>query len=243
MSRLQQRSLLLIGLLLLPFLACGPLPERDGLLSNAFEQATATPEASPTPQGDTISFQTLTYRTSLSSGDLIPGTTISYVGKNDNLYEVTIDGLTAMKQPADSLNWKGIIAPGVVGLYTLRLLSDFSGNAYAAGPVQLTILDPFPIELPNSQQFATPLYFNEIVIQYYVPVGYAIPGTTLVYKGRTDVGAELSGTSSYPFVGQGDSLRWTGQLRDNVALRYDLRVVTIQDEGMRVLGTAELWIR
>lgn len=243
MSRLQHRSLFLFALLLLPFLACGPLPESEGLLGGALGQDTPTPEASPTPQGDTITFTTLTYRTSLTEGGLIPGTTIAYIGRNEELYEVTIDGLTAMKQPADSLNWKGLVAPGVVGLYTLRLLSDFTGNAYAAGRVDLTILNPFPIELPNSQQFATPLHYNEIVIQYYVPVGYAIPGTTLVYKGRTDVGAELSGTSSYPYVGQGDSLRWTGQLRENVAVRYDLRVVSIQDEGMRVLGTAELWIR
>lgn len=235
-----RRFLLICAFFLLPMLACGPIPEMDGILSGVGEP---TAEPTPTPEGDTITFQTITYRVSLVPGETIPGTSMTYVGQNNSAYEVSIDGLPAYKQPADSLSWKGIVGPGVTGRYNLRLATTILGELFAAGTVNITVLNPFPIELPSNQEITAPLYFNELVAQYYVPVGRAIPGTSLVYQGSSELGAELTGTAGYPYFAQGDSLRWTGQLRDNVFLRYNLRILTISAEGMRVAGTAELWVR
>lgn len=237
--------LTLCALLLLPLLACGPLPETEGLLGNIVntEPDIPTLEAPPTPPGDTITFKTLTYRVSLPKGNYVPSTNIRYIQTTADAYEVEIDGLTALKQTGDSLPWTGLIAPGVIGSYALRLVTTFRGDLAAAGPVDITILNPFPIELPNTTPPEAPLYFNEIVLQHYIPLGYTIPGTTMLYQGTSGDNAEISGTAGYNLFSQGDSLRWTGQLRENVTVRYNFRIVSYNTEGLRLAGTAELWIR
>ena len=55
-------------------------------------------------------------------------------------------------------------------------------------------------------------------------------------------GAELAGTTNYPYYQQGDSLVWQGQLRDNVILRYDLRFISVGDSSIQLTGVAKLWI-
>ena len=230
--------LLLCALVMLPLLACGPFQiDGIGLVG------TATPDPTPTPVGDSIHFQVPLYRTALPAGATVPGTMMTYVGVENNAYQVRIDGLPASKQSGDSFAWKGTVAPGVVGHYRLRLATAVNGELYAAGPVDITVLSPLPLELPNNQTPTGTLYFNEIVASYYVPLGHAIPGTSLVYQGNSELGANLSGTAGHPYFLQGDSLRWTGQLRDNVFVRYNLRFVTIEDEAIRVLGVAELWVQ
>ena len=72
--------------------------------------------------------------------------------------------------------------------------------------------------------------------------GAQVPGTTLVYEGEQDQGAELSGTNGYPYRALGDSLIWIGRLRGNVIVRYSLRVAALSENSLRLLGTAELWI-
>jgi hypothetical protein len=231
----QYRNILFVfALLLLPLLACGPIEILSG---------TPTPEPTSTPQGDSIHFQVPLFRTSLAEGATVPGTLMTYVGRDNNAYQVRIDGLPAAKQSGDSFAWKGTMAPGVVGHYQLRLTTAVGGELIAAGPVSISVLNPFPLELPSNETPTGTLFFNEIVAGYYVPVGHAIPGTSLVYQGRSELGATLSGTTGYPHFQQGDSLRWTGQLRDNVFVRYNLRLITIADEGIRVAGTAELWVK
>lgn len=243
MSRLNARFLPLLALLLIPLLACGPIPEREGLLTGLLSGGTPTPIPSPTPIGDSITFNVESYSASLREGDVVPGTVITYIGRGDNgAYNVLIDGLPAARQINDSLNWKGIVAPGVTGLYTLRLSAEAETGVIVAGSTRLTILDPFPLEVPISGQPSSALQYNISGLDYTVPVGFAIPGTPLVYKGRTEVGAELTGTQSYPFVDVNDSLRWAGQLRDNVTILYDLRVISIEEAQIRLQGTAQLWI-
>jgi hypothetical protein len=73
-------------------------------------------------------------------------------------------------------------------------------------------------------------------------VGQTIPGTTLVYAGETDQGAAFSGTAQYPYRALGDSLIWLGQLRGNVYVRHNLRVVTYSANSLTLGGTAEIWV-
>jgi hypothetical protein len=37
-------------------------------------------------------------------------------------------------------------------------------------------------------------------------------------------------------------LRWQGSLLDNVYIVYSLRVLGINDDGLRLTGTADLWV-
>ena len=54
--------------------------------------------------------------------------------------------------------------------------------------------------------------------------------------------AQLSGMSGYPYLALGDSLVWTGRLRENVYIRYSLRVTGLSEDGLRLAGTADLSI-
>ena len=230
------RTLLSLGLLLaLAVLAC-VVPGTG---------SPATP-VTPTPIGDTFTFLAPTYVYSLEPGETVPGTRLRYVGRSEGAYQVTIDGLPATKRVGDSFNWQGVLAPGVFARYNLRLTTAVFGALPVAGPVEIVVFNPEPVEVATPVAVNTALHFNGIALNYLVPPGWQVPGTTLVFEGITAQGndqmARLAGLAGYPFLALGDSLEWRGKLRDNVNVLYNLRVTAINENGLRLEGTAELWI-
>lgn len=203
-------------------------------------RSTPTPRPAPTPEGDAITF-TAPYTFDLRPGNTIPGTQIKFV-QGSEVYELSINGLQAYRQIGDSLAWRGIIAPGVLGDYRLRLQSSFRQPLQAQGEVTLTIFNPSPVEIPPTQLPPGNLYFSNIAVHYAVPVERRIPGTTLVYEGEQNQVAELSGTAGYPFFALDDSLLWSGKLRENVYIRYNVRISDLDEEWLELQGTVELWI-
>ncbi len=209
------------------------------------------PPASPTPLGDTLSFLIPAYTISLAPGDTVPGTRLHYVGHNEGVYQVTIDGLAAAKRTGDSFIWNGVMAPGVYANFNLRLTTAVFGALPVAGPVEIILFNPEPVEMALTADVvnAQP-YFGNILIDYRIPPGRPIPGTTLVYEGIVNQGegrqtsqlAQLSGLTGYPYLALGDSLIWVGKLRDNVYIRYSLRATAINENDLRLSGTAELWV-
>lgn len=209
------------------------------------------PPPSPTPMGDTLSYTIPAYTINLSPGDTVPGTRLQYVERRDDGYLVRIDGLEATKRLGDSFFWSGVIAPGVFASYNLRLTTDVFGKLPAAGPVEVIIFNPEPMEAALPPELAgIPSMYSNILIDYQMPPGMTIPGTTIIYEGIVTQGdgqqatelAQLTGTSGYPYLALGDSLVWSGRLRENVHVRYNLRVTTLNEYGLRLSGTAELWI-
>ncbi len=208
----------------------------------------SSPPATATPLGDTLSFTMPAYTISLEPGERVPGTRLEYVGRQGDAYQVSIDGLSATKRTGDSFIWNGVLAPGVNASFNLRLITAVFGPLPVAGPVTITVFNPQPVEQAMPVAVAADLTFNNIVVNYSVPAGRVIPGTTLIYEGmvaqsetnRASLQARLSGLSGYPFLALGDSLLWTGRLRDNVIIRYSLRVASITEQGLRLAGTAEL---
>jgi hypothetical protein len=91
------------------------------------------------------------------------------------------------------------------------------------------------------------LRYNNIFVNYNVPVGRTLPGTTLIYDGVAQQGeidsARLIGTEGHPLFAVGDSITWKGTLRDNVSATYTFRVVNYNEENLQVTGTAEIWIQ
>lgn len=234
MTRSTIRGLLFLLPLLLTTLACAFIAD---------DNTPAAPQATQ-PPGDLMTYQVPVYSVNLLPGQRVPGTQMYYVNKQDEIYNVTIDGLPAAKQAGDSFSWRGIIGPGVIGRYDLRIsATPGSEEMLASGPVEITVLNPVPVELAGGgPPTAGWLQFGNIPVEYLVPKGGAIPGTSLTFEGQTDQGAQLSGTSSYPYRALGDSLIWTGRLRGNAIVRYDLRVSALTDPSMTVSGTAALWI-
>jgi len=207
-------------------------------------------EPTPTPVGDIMYFNIPAYTYQLAPGEKVPGTNLQYVDKRGDAYEVMIDGKPASKRVGDSFYWSGVVAPGVFANFNLRLTTPLFGSMPVAGPVELIILNPNPVEqvtLPNESEL---IKFSNVLINYTVPVGYVVPGTTLIFEGVEERGqggqltnfARMSGTAGYPYVALGDSLEWTGKLLDNVYLRYNLRVTSLQDDALRLTGTADVWI-
>ncbi|MCP4363051.1 MAG: hypothetical protein GY796_34035 [Chloroflexi bacterium] len=206
----------------------------------------AAPAPSPTPPGDMLFLQA-PYTYNLTSGGRVPGTQLEYIEATGDSFRMRIDGAEATKRIGDSFPWKGVVGPGVLGNYNLRLTTALGGNLPAVGTVKLTVLNPEPQEVVTAvPPVPEKLHYGGIIINYNVPVGREVPGSTMVFEGVSNqsgiTAAQLSGISGYAFFAQGDSLVWQGQLRENVYVRYDLRVVTLSEENLLLGGTAELWI-
>lgn len=185
---------------------------------------------------------TLTYEGpqayTLKPGDLLPGTNIRYVRRTNDGAEFLIGDQPAIKQKADSLNGSGPLGDGVQLDLRLRIIWFTDQALYTAGTAKLTVRDTAP-------QAGG---FTEAPLSYQMPVAYTlrkqgtVPGTGLSYEGKTQEGAQFAGIEGYPYRQLGDSLRWQGRLRPNVALRLDLRVLEYDDNVARVGGIAHLYI-
>jgi hypothetical protein len=204
------------------------------------------PPATPTPVGDTIIYNMPAFAYDLAAGESVPGTRLDYVGKNGDTFDVRIDGLAATKRSGDSFIWSGTVAPGVFANYNLRITTEALGKLPVVGSVELIVFNPAPVEVDTIPSDTAILRYRLINGSYQMPPGTQIPGSTLTYVGMTkqagsDV-AELSGLSGYPFLARGDSLVWSGRLLNNVYVRYDWRVLDIDEFGLNLTGTADLWI-
>lgn len=235
--------LFLVLLLLLTTLACGVPGLPAGI-------ASPVPQPSPTALPDTISYLVPAYTTSLSPGERVPGTQLTYIARSGDAFEVEIDGQRAIKRPGDSFYWSGIIAPSVYANYRLRLASTVFGALPVAGPVEVVVFFPQPLQEAALIDPPEGLKFSNIVLDYRVPVNERLPGTTLVYEGLELQGlagqetrlARIGGLAGYPRLAVGDSLVWNGRLRDNVWVRYNLRALAFDEASLRLVGTGELWI-
>jgi hypothetical protein len=204
----------------------------------------------PTPVGDTLSFLVPAYAINLDPGETVPGTRLTYDGRAGDDYQVSINGQTAYKRTGDSFYWSGPIAPGVFANYRLRLTASLFGGLPVAGPVELIVFNPEPIQLANAPEPEAQLHYGNLVVDYRVPAGSPVPGTTLVFEGvemqgvgdRSSRLARFIGLGEYPNIAVGDSLVWMGRLRDNVVVRYNLRALSFDESVIHLVGTGDLWI-
>ena len=228
----------LLGWVMALTVACGDRELPDlGLFS------TPTPQPLPTPQGDLFTIAVPVYPIELAAGQSVPGTRLTYVGASADTLQVMIGGLSAEKRINDSFEWEGVIAPGVVGDYDLRLQQPPGPDRlFANGPVSLTILRPVPIESDPILTTETPIVFRDVPINEIVPPTRRLPGTSLIFEGEQQGRVVFIGGNTVPSYAIGDTLIWRGKLRDNVYVTYDLKVVGMETFGVRVEGSAEFSI-
>lgn len=240
--------LLLIFFLMLPAAACS-VPSLPTIPNIPFlsDPVQPTPDFGSEPIEDTLTLLAPAFATSLQPGETVPGTGLTYIGRSGDAYEVSIDGLNAFKRSGDSFFWSGVIAPSVFANYKLRLTTSLFGGLPVAGPVELLVLFPEPAELPEIGQVDAKYHFSNLFVDYKVPAGSQVPGTTLFYEGVEGLGADdqlarFGGLSGYPYLAVGDSLVWNGRLRDNVFIRYNLRTISFDEGQIHLVGTGDLWI-
>lgn len=185
------------------------------------------------------------YTISMDPGDRVPGARLEYLGKEGDIYRVRINGREAVKRLGDSFIWSGVVAPGVYGDFNLRLTTNLPGLGVlpVTGGVKITLLDWNPAALEALPPLADALHFENIpVIEVGFPVGENILASTLVYEGVVTQGSNQFARLSGLDYAQGDSVVWVGRLRDNVYVRYSLRVLSFNEDHINLAGGAELWI-
>lgn len=176
---------------------------------------------------------------SIDQGKFLPGTEIQYLGKTEDGAQVSIDGKLANKKIGDSLDWKADMASGVSVDQTLRVALISEDTLYTAGTVRVIVDNPRP--QPEPVNSAAPVSFG-LPVGYHVEKGKAIPGTTITYLGKTELGAHLGNIEGYAYRKLGDSITWEGRLRPDIWLELDLRTVLITENQLDVVGTVDLWI-
>ncbi len=188
------------------------------------------------------------YRAVLDEGEGVPGARLEYIGRDEDGIHVRIDGEDAYKKSADSFNWSGpalvdangTSAAGVELDFKLRVVAAVLDVFQAWGTVDIIVSDPAPraADLPEDAS----LVFSAAVANYTVAKGEIVPGTTLTYLGNSDKGAEFGGLEDYAYREVADSLDWSGLLRPNVYTDLSMRVSSIDDQDVSLLGTATVWI-
>lgn len=238
---MQKRFFLSVSFMLVLLQASCGLPniEMPALLG------TPTPQPSPTPLGNILQFQTgeNQYEVVLAPNETVSGTQLRFLGKEGNVYTVSQDGVMGDIPSGNSFNWRGVIGPGAIGDYRLKLLQTFSDNELRAnGTVAVTIFEPVEVERLLPQTDIKPLQFVNMPVNYLIPVGSQVPGTTLIYDGQ-QVGAHLfSGTSSLNRFFLEDEILWNGFLRDNIYIQNSLKLQAVSETGLQMTGTVTLYI-
>ncbi len=173
----------------------------------------------------------------IKKGEKLPYAEISYLGPGPQGAEVLIKGQKAIKQRGDSLNWEGALLAEVEFKIETRITSFDSKALNSIGIFTVKITEPSPTP-------ATPP--NKVFLKFGVPVAYGvkrseeIPGTTLRYAGKEAEGAKFEGLEGYPYRKMGDSLIWTGRLKEKVYLVLNVRVLHYDENTAFLSGKAEI---
>ena len=204
-------------------------------------EPTAVP--SVTPPGDMLALTTANYTHTLIENEPIPGTQITYRSREgDNIF-IDIDGQSAVRRVGDTLTGTQLMVPGAHVHYNLRLINATFSNPYVFGPVTITIFNPQPLEITNlAEPPPATIVYEGIGIDYRVPVGRTLPGSSVTFLGVDDLGARLGGTAQYPSLPEQNSFVWTGRLSRHAVIRYDLTAVRVLPDELHMRGEAKLYL-
>jgi hypothetical protein len=189
--------------------------------------------------GGTLSFDGAVEH-GLRPGESIPGANIRFVRDTGDGAEVVINDQRAIKKVGDSLDWKGTVAPGVEVSMPQRVVLISGDRLQTVGTVRVTIsgANPQPAPMPSGGR-----YTYKVGTGATVRKGDRVPGTTLVYQGKTDEGAQFEGTGDYPYRRIGDSVTWQGQIAPGVYFDTTLRVAAYTDDIVTLAGLATIIVQ
>ncbi|MFK7800730.1 MAG: hypothetical protein AB8G95_03775 [Anaerolineae bacterium] len=191
-----------------------------------------------------LALTTEKYTFTLVENGSVPGTDIIYRDRDESNIFIDVDGQPTVRRFGDSLIGSKILVPGVLVNYNLRLVDATFANPYVFGPVNVTIFNPAPVEVAGvtSAPVGADIVYEGINIDYRIPVGRGLPGSTVTYLGKGDFGANLGGTSQFRSLPEGNSFIWTGRLHAYAVIQYDLKALRVTEDELQMVGTAKLYL-
>lgn len=172
-------------------------------------------------------------------GNTIPGTDIMLLAITSDGAEFQIAGLRSLRKTGDSLDFDGTWPQLPDVSYSMRLRIFYVGttNVRAAGVHRLIVPNIAPQVAPANMQLGG--YQLKFSFVDNVNLNEAIAGTTLIYAGQNDRGGIINGLpeGTYNFFKVGDSLRWVGLIRNNIAADYNIRMILYGDSNAQMGGT------
>lgn len=177
----------------------------------------------------------------LTPGEFLPGASVSLVSLESGqaVFAFAQEGQRVLK-PGDAVRYEGPWheMPGTEFHYSGRVIRVSDQNVLVGGFYSLNVhgVDPLP---GNTQVNNGDVYG---VVLSAATEG-EIAGTSLLYQGRAEGGeARIAGleTGTHPLFSVGDSLDWSGQLRSDLRVRYNLRVVFYTRDFIVLGGTVTL---
>lgn len=174
----------------------------------------------------------------IAAGEKLPGTDITYNYQDEDGAHLTIDGQGALKRKGDSLSASFDPRPGASVDLELRVGWFTDEELHLVGTAKSAIKDVNPV--PGTISTSAPIQFSGPVA-YGIAKGAIIPGSTIVFKEKTDEGIRLEGIEGHPYRKVGDSIFWEGTLEDDIYARLNLRVLQASESAIHVGGVVTLW--
>lgn len=205
--------------------------------------ATPTPNATPTPLTNLLELSAPNTRIILAQNEATQNAKVVYLGRTESRYSVQIDQQLNEKRVGDSVIWDSFIAPGVSAEYEMRIADNGDSDDLAlGGTVDLLVFNPRPNPALNADIFPTDLSY-EADIDYVVPMGQMVPGTTWRYVGLDANGRiQFEGERGVTLYTQGDGLFWRGWINPAVFGDYELTIIQANADQVRVTGVADIII-
>ncbi len=198
------------------------------------------PFLQPTPGQGPVTFGGID-QIRLQPGDPLPGTDIALQSLSADAAEFAFaqSGIRALK-PGDAVDYAGPWSQVADTEYR------YNGRVIRVADTEVTLGAFYSLKIhavnpvPGNPQVNDGTVYTVLI---RTAAGDAIAGTSLSYAGRhADGGAHISGLGSgtYDKFSVGDSLDWSGQLRPDLGVRYNLRVVFYTNSYIQLGGTVTL---
>lgn len=177
----------------------------------------------------------------LQRGEFLPGTDIALQSLGESAAEFSFaqDGIRTLR-PWDSVNYEGSWNQVAETSY------KYNGRVIRVSESEVTLAGFYSLEVQEVNPVPGNVQVNEGAIYTVLirtPDDEVIAGTSLSYSGsHEDGGALITGLApgTYDNFSVGDSLDWSGQLRPDLGVIYNLRVVFYTDSYIQLGGTVTL---
>lgn len=194
----------------------------------------------PEPQADQLRLRGVN-RDTIQPGESMPGTDLVLVGIREAEAVFTRPGgETAVRRFGDSVKFDGPWANVSGTDYNVsgRIIRVNPDDVHVVSVYSIIISDTAPVRAPLAITPGTP-YTLVLRARTDAP----IRGTTLHYRGRTASGdARIDGLDgdNWGQFSTMDSIRWSGLLREDLAVSYNMRILFYTDTDIYLGGTVQL---